>query len=115
MLKVVPTNSPFGKAAGWYVKHVFPSLVRYIKSLYEVTCKVGLSLFGYLVRYFTSQALNTRQANFKAKYSTPVRPRANDFTLVLCIANYYIVYKLDNNFRYRCRHKAPKQTAVNCP
>lgn len=67
---------------------------------------VPIQLLGYL----TSQALNTRQANLKAKYSTPVRPRTIDFTLVLCIANYCIVfYKLDNNFRYRCRHKAPKQ------
>lgn len=46
-----------------------------------------------LLGYFTSKALNTRQVNFKAKYSTPVpvRTRTIDFTLVLCIANYCIL------------------------
>lgn len=44
-----------------------------------------------LLGYFTSKALNTRQVNFKAKYSTPVRTRTIDFTLVLCIENYCIL------------------------
>lgn len=70
----------------WSVQ-VFPNIfstVRCIASLYEPTCKVGN-------HYSVTWLLNTRQANFKAKYSTPVRPRTIDFTLVLCIANYCIL------------------------